>query len=305
VNIIGAVQLLNKRMQKQLRQIIKVPIETFRILVQREFSPERVHVDLSQEEVARYWDINADLWAAQVRNGYDVWRDRLNTPAFMAFAGDVNGKSILDAGCGEGTSTRLLARNGARVIGVDISRRMIELAIQEEQKEHLGIRYEVASYSDLSLFGTASFDVVVSFMTLMDGPNLEGVFKEMGRVLRPTGELVFSVLHPCFFTKGLGWIRDKAGNATKLTVAHYFDDAPIIDYWKFYDGGAPEDVPLFSVPRFHWTLSQYVNGLVRAGLVIKEIEEVRPSDDTCIQNPWLMRWRDHASPYLYVRAAKP
>ncbi len=93
----------------------------------------------------------------------------LTIPSFFEFMGDLSGKTVLDAGCGEGHNTRLLARSGARMTGVDISERMIELARREEQSEALGIRYEVASFSDLSLFDDAAFDVVVSSMALMDG----------------------------------------------------------------------------------------------------------------------------------------
>ena len=65
---------------------------------------------------------------------------------------------------------------------------MIELARREEQREPLGIRYEVASFPDLSIFDDVSFDLVASSMALMDGPDFEGAVKEVFRVLRPGGE---------------------------------------------------------------------------------------------------------------------
>ena len=52
-------------------------------------------------------------------------------------------KDVLDAGCGEGYNTRILARGGARMTGVDLSERMIELAQAEERRAPLGIRYVV------------------------------------------------------------------------------------------------------------------------------------------------------------------
>jgi len=258
----------------------------------------------SEEEVARYWDQNADLWAHYVRKGWDCYREHFNNPAFLRFIGDLGGKMVLDAGCGEGHNTRLLARSGARVTGVDISPKMIGLARQEEQREPLGIRYEVASFSDLSLFDDASFDTVVSFMALMDAPDFGDASREISRVLRSPGELIFSITHPCFMTRGYGWMEDENGNATKLTVSDYFDDQPYVERWRF-KGPAPKDAKPFAVPVFPRTLSEYVNTLIRTGFVLEEIGEPRPSEDACKEHPWLRRWRDHATLFLYVRALKP
>ena len=71
--------------------------------------------EFSEEDVARYWDGNANPWADEVRKGYDIARERLNNPAFLEFIGDLRGKQVLDAGCGEGYNSRILARRGARV----------------------------------------------------------------------------------------------------------------------------------------------------------------------------------------------
>src|SRR4030043_2426914 len=91
-------------------------------------------------------DWSSDVCSSDlVRKGWAYYREYLNNPAFLRFTGDLAGKTVLDAGCGEGHNTRLLARSGARMTGVDISRKMVAFARAEEQREPLGIRYEVAS----------------------------------------------------------------------------------------------------------------------------------------------------------------
>ncbi len=230
-------------------------------------------------------------------------RDYYNNPAFLQFVGDLKSKTVLDAGCGEGYNTRLLAKLGAKTTGVDISPKMIEFALEEEQKRPLGIRYEVASFSDLSLFEDESFDVVVSFMALMDGPNYESAVKEVLRVLRPLGELIFSVSHPCFMTRGFGWIEDEQGSL-KLTVSDYFDNRPWLEHWGFSHAPEPNDVTLFTVPVFPRTFSEYLNVLISTGFVLKDIEEPRPSKEACSRHPGLQGWRDHAALFLNIRAGK-
>jgi len=66
-------------------------------------------------------------------------------PCLLEFLGDVAGRSVLDAGCGEGYLARVLAGRGARVTGIDLSPRLIEMA---RKKDTTGeIEYRVANLS--------------------------------------------------------------------------------------------------------------------------------------------------------------
>jgi len=260
--------------------------------------------NLNEKDVAGYWDDNAAMWAEQVRKGWDVYREYLNNPAFLEFIGEVEGKSVLDAGCGEGYNTRILAKLGAEVMGIDISSKLIDYARAHERDEPLGIRYEVASFTNLSLFKERSFSTVISFMAMMDSPDYYKVMKEFYRVLENNGELFFNMLHPCFMTKGLNWLKDENGNETELIVARYFDTRPWVENWKFSNAQARNNSESFSVPYFPQTLSYYVNKLIEAGFVLKTIEEPRPSQQVCNTFPFFRKWRDHASIFFYIHAKK-
>jgi len=209
--------------------------------------------EIRESDVAAQWDRNADVWADQLRNRWDIFREHWNNPAFLEFAGDLSAKNVLDAGCGEGHNTRIFARRGARMTGVDLSAKMIEFAREEELREPLGIRYECASFSNLATLRAESFDAVVSTMALMDGPDFPGAMREIARVLRPGGSLAYSILHPCFATKGMGWVRDDSGRAIKFTVADYFNDEAWIERWKFGHAPNASQVEEFGVPR--WIVS--------------------------------------------------
>ncbi len=257
------------------------------------------------KKVAEYWDGNADLWTDHVRQGWDTYREYLNNPAFFRFIGSLKGKKVLDAGCGEGYNTRILARKGAQVVGVDISQKMIRHARQAERREPLGIRYEITSFSNLSLFEDGSFDAVVSTTALMDGPDYAETVKEFFRVLRPHGDLFFSVSHPCFMTRGFGWVRNENDEPVKLTVSDYFRRRPYVERWKFSELPTDQAVEPFAVPNFPRTLSEYLNTLIETGFILKKIHEPRPSAKTCQQYPWLRKWRSIAALFFYVHAQKP
>jgi SAM-dependent methyltransferase len=259
---------------------------------------------MPSEEVARLWDQNADRWATDVRAGSDAYREHYNNPAFLEFTGDLSGRAVLDAGCGEGHNTRIFARRGARMTGIDVSPRMIELAREEERRTPLGIRYEIASYTALGLFADESFDAVVSTMALMDGPDLPAAMRALYRVLRPGGTLAFSILHPCFLTKGFDWFRDELGR-TRLAVGGYFSDAAWVERWSFSQSPRERaEATPFAIARFDRTLSDYINSVIDAGFALRKIAEPRPTEDACAKHAGLRKWRDNAPTFLYVMAAK-
>ncbi|HXW84086.1 MAG TPA: class I SAM-dependent methyltransferase [Candidatus Binataceae bacterium] len=259
---------------------------------------------MDERDVAAAWDDNAASWAARVRAGHDMYREHYNNPAMLEFIGDLRGKQVLDAGCGEGYQTRLLARRGARMTGIDLSPRMIDLAREEERREPLGIRYEQGSFTELRPFADQMFDAAVSFMALMDGPDFPAAMREMRRLLKPGGELVFSILHPVN-TRGFGWIRDSRGEETHFTLAEYFNQEPFVERWNFSRAPDANEAPMFTVPYFRGTLSHYLNSVIQSGLVLTALHEPQPSEAACREYPWLARWRKHAPLFLYVRAARP
>ena len=153
-------------------------------------------------------------WTALTRGGYDVYRDLVNTPAFLAMLPPIEGLLCLDLGCGEGHNTRMLANQGARAVAVDISDSLIEAAVATGQP---GICYALGNGEDLP-FGDATFDVVTGFMSFMDASDPERVLGEATRVLRQDGVLQFSITHPSTSPPGRRWVTNEAGEREALAI---------------------------------------------------------------------------------------
>lgn len=143
----------------------------------------RKAVSMDHREVGRHWEGNAEAWTTLARQGYDVSRDWVNTPAFVNMLPEVSGLAGLDIGCGEGSKTRQLARRGARMTALDISPTFLRYAEQTEREEPLGIRYLLGSAVELP-FEDARFDFATSFMCFMDVGETERVLAEAYRVIR-------------------------------------------------------------------------------------------------------------------------
>lgn len=260
---------------------------------------------MDEREVRRHWDANAEAWTALTREGYDVYRDALNTPAFLAMLPDVAGRAGLDLGCGEGHNTRLLAARGARMTALDVSGTFLRHARASERTAPAGIRYVHGAAAALP-FAPAAFEFVTAFMSLMDMPAPDEVLREVHRVLRPGGFLQASIEHPCFTTPYRRKVRDAEGRARALEVGDYFRrlDGEVQE-WTF-SAAPPErraEVIPFRIPRFTRLLSAWINLLVDCGFAIERLAEPRPSDDEVARVPKLELAQSVAY-FLHIRARR-
>jgi len=254
------------------------------------------------EDVAAFWEDNAETWTRQARAGYDVYRDALNTPAFLAMLPDVAGRSGLDIGCGEGGNTRQISALGARMTGIDVAPTFIRHAVEAGGD----IDYQVADAHALP-FADRSFDFATAFMSLMDMPGPEKAVMEASRVLKPGGFLQFSILHPCFVPPYRKTLRNPDGSTWAIEVARYFDSMDgEIDRWWFSTTTAEEraETQPFLIPRFHRTLGAWVDMVVAAGLIIEKLGEPMASEAVAAAHPIVEDTRV-VPIFMHLRARKP
>jgi ubiquinone/menaquinone biosynthesis C-methylase UbiE len=217
----------------------------------------------------RSWNAIADDWIAHADT--NDYRNYYLMPRMLAMLGDVRGKAVLDLGCGEGGYARELSRRGARVTGVDGSERLIDVARQRARQEHVDAAFVLANANALGAVETRSMDLVVAAMSLMDVEDYDGAIREAARVLRPSGELVMSITHPCFSSPVSKWVRNEAGELEFFAVDRYFDRSA----WE------ERITPRFHSPvlRRHRPLEDFMVPALAAGLTLRALVEPSVTDD--------------------------
>ena len=113
-----------------------------------------------------------------------AWKRKLVREARIA-----SGDRVLDLACGTGDIAFEAARCGARVVGLDITTRMIELANAKSGARTASAHFLVGDMMALP-FDTAAIDVVTTGYGLRNVPNLADALDEIARVLRPGGRLL-------------------------------------------------------------------------------------------------------------------
>jgi ubiquinone/menaquinone biosynthesis C-methylase UbiE len=256
---------------------------------------------MGDTESRAVWQANARAWTELSRAGYDVYRDLVNTPAFLDTLPPVRGLFGLDVGCGEGHNTRLVAQLGAKMIALDIVPEFVTAAAQASED---GTSFILGDACTLP-FDHARFDFVVAFMSLMDVDRPERALGEVARVLKPNGFLQFSIVHPATNTRIRRWVTNEAGERDALAVGDYFYEGPFDETFLF--GSVPEELRTryrpFTIRYARRTLSSWMNAVVDTGFAIEMTAEPHASPKVAKEHPEVSDTR--VAPYfLHIRARK-
>jgi len=218
------------------------------------------------DEIRDFWNRVADDWQIQVGATGDRNRILNSDPVLWAFAGNVAGLKVLDAGCGTGYLSKQLSDRGALVTGIDLSERMI--AISRAQYPHMNFR--VDSCNELRTVKNAEFDLVIANYVLMDTPDLEGSMRAFSRILRAAGVAILVFSHPCF-PQGGATVSGADGETNYRWGFPYFERRKCVDPpWAHFTS---------DFIWFHRPLSDYWKAFKAAGFVVLDFEEPRISEE--------------------------
>lgn len=196
---------------------------------------------------------------------------------------DVQGKRVLDLGCGYGWHCRYAADMGARdVTGVDASHRMIAEALKRNADPR--ITYRVCDLLDYE-YPSDAFDLVISNLVLHYVADLDAVYRQIHRTLRSGGVFLMNIEHPTF-TAGVGQQFSPDGSW------------PVDDY--FFPGERQTTFLGHAVRKQHHTLTQILMGLLNVGFALEAVIEAMPPEEWRTAMPEEMR----RPMMLLVRARK-
>jgi toxoflavin synthase len=201
------------------------------------------------------------------RSKLTPWRTYIEQYTLLGLLGDVRDKSILDLACGEGYYSRIFKRQGAsRVLGVDLSSKMIDLARASEGESRLGVEYVVGDATNF--VSEETFDIVAAayLLNYADTPEkLLAMCQTVSRCLRPGGRFVTVNNNPSqspqrfTATEKYGFVK---------SVPEPLRAGTPITYTIFQDGGS------FSFDNYYLSLDTHEKALAAVGL--RDVEWGRP-----------------------------
>lgn len=228
-----------------------------------------------------------------LRAGENNYNDLLEQPAMAKMLPDLTGKTVLDLGCGYGHNCVDFVNRGAkRVVGVDISEKM--LAVAKEESAHNNIEYRNMSMTDI-LNLDEKFDFIYSSLAFHYVKDFDAFANDMYSILNPGGRLLFSQEHPIITATvdGAGHFnKDENGNRISYSFSNYNQPGERKIHW-YVDG----------VIKYHRTFSNIINALAKSGFVIEEVCEPVPEDWAIEKLPTIVK--EYIKPnFLLVKAKK-
>jgi SAM-dependent methyltransferase len=229
------------------------------------------------------WEVSAQAWVDSIGERGDWGREHVLDPVMVSRITGRSFKRALDVGCGEGRFCRMLKEAGIATTGIDPTPPLLELARRRDPSgDYRSGRAEQLDFED------RTFDLVVSYITLVDIPDFRSAIREMARVLKPGGALLVANLTG-FTSAGAeqGWVKDADGKRLHFPVDRYLEEFP---FWFEWSG--------IRIENWHRPLSAYMTAFLEAGLALTFFAEPAPisgepsSQESFRRVPWfvVMEW---------------
>ena len=230
----------------------------------------------------------------ELRKRSDNYNDLLEQPAMRGLLPCLAGKTVLDLGCGFGRNCADFLRRGAkRVVGVDISQKMLDVARRESYGEE--IEYINMSMTDIHALNE-KFDFVYSSLAFHYIEDFHKLICDIYALLNDGGQLLFSQEHPVVTaTKNSeegGYICNERGEPVSYKFSNYNESGLRVISW-FVDG----------VEKYHRTMGEILTEIADAGFIIEAVCETSPDSEVVKKHPKFKQ--EYIKPnFLIVRARK-
>ncbi len=195
----------------------------------------------------------SELATKKAENAY------IEQPAMRKAVGDVKGLKIFEVGCGPGILAEYLIHEGAKVVGYDVSPKMIELAKARNPKNGTFFVADGALPLPLSSEYNGQFDMAVASLAIDYIKDWSTPLSEVHRLLKPKGKFIFTIQHPL---GSWNWYKPECAFGVQLVESSWkaFTDEPVI------------------VPDYYRSFEEVINPLITAGFKILRVEDLKPID---------------------------
>ena len=219
-----------------------------------------------KKRIKEHW--NTDALAYQKRQklstDYIHYGPSCPTEEDLNLLGEVQGKEIIELGCGGGQCSIALTKKGAKCTGIDLSEEQIKFAKNLAKKNDVTVNFLQGDIENLSMFDDENMDIAFSACVFDWVQNLDEVFKEAFRILKKTGILVFSMGHPFYNCLG----DSPNPNDLKLKLSYF--QRNILEK----DGNTGLTIN-YKLP----TIGDIINSLIKTGFYIEKIVEPEPVEE--------------------------
>lgn len=210
------------------------------------------------DKVIHEWNKAASLYAkSQETSMGSVFCRNFVNKHFSA----IDNLRVLDAGCGSGEYTHILANNGGIVTSCDASIEMLNIARE---------KYPLNKYDNVNLlenlpYNNNSFDIIFCNLVLMDINPIDNVISEFYRIADKNGIFFFSIVHPAFY---LGeWEKSENGDVLSKKVSEYI--TPVSEQQEFWG----------KTMHYHRPISYYLNKAAETGFIFNKMIEPQVYED--------------------------
>nr|WP_263314115.1 class I SAM-dependent methyltransferase [Mammaliicoccus sp. Marseille-Q6498] len=225
------------------------------------------------------------------RNNHLSYNEVVELPEMKRLMPDLEGKNILDVGCGMGNLIEyMLTFNPKAITGVEQSEKMIHLSREKFTEKHVTLYNQ-----DFMAFEhEGNFDVIVSSLVLHYIEDFDLCCRKLSQLLNKDGVLLFTMEHPIQTSTKDPEVKKEDENGVFLRMEHYFDESKRTAKWLGEN-----------VEKYHHTFETIMNGLIDNGFEIERVKDLGQSEE-------VHKYYDEARknklkqfpPFLLVKAKK-
>ena len=149
---------------------------------------DQAELDKFSQLAHRWWDVNSEFKPLHDINPLRLeWIDSL--------AGGLQGKRVVDVGCGGGILSEGMARLGAQVTGIDLAEKPLKVARLHQLESGVQVDYRLIAAEDLAAAEPEAFDIVTCMEMLEHVPDPVSIMTACARMVKPGGWVFFSTLN--------------------------------------------------------------------------------------------------------------